>query len=209
MPEKIEQLERKIAEGLEAVRELKRLTAEEQRKDRPKLRLVRGGLLGAGILAGVEWLRDYKKVAVALVATGITITGATIAEHPGSPGADPPRQVIVQPPKAKPSRPPIPRPTATPTPRRTSPPTTRAPMRITPPPAKPPVPKPAVGKDPVQMPTPSPRQATPSPGIPNLPVSTPTVSLPVTPTAIPTPEIASPDTCTINLLGVHVCLPLG
>lgn len=127
MPEEIEKLERRIADGLEAAQELKRLTAEAQRKDRPKLRLVRGGLIGAGISTGVEWLVS-SKAAVVLAAAAVAVAGGVIAEHPGTSGADPPTHAITAP-NPRPSVPPT-SPRVAPTPRRTSPPRTRASARV-------------------------------------------------------------------------------
>lgn len=196
MPEDYEQLQRKIEEGLQAIRELKRLKAEEQRRNRPRLRLIKGSVVGAALAAGVEWCWNYK-VAVAVAAAAVTFAGGVIAEQPHSPGADPP--AAVKPPASvKPTAPP--RPKVTPTPRRTSPPRTQVPMRVEPPaeqatikPAAKPKEKPKV--------TPTASRTTTQPT-----ASTPIVSLPVTPT-LEAP--VTPASCTINLLGVKLCLPLG
>lgn len=200
MEERIEELEKRIADGLEAVRELKRLKAEEP-KARPKFRLIKGGLVGAGIWAGVEWIRNYKRVVVALTATGITVAGAVIAEDPGSPGADPPSQVITHPPPSVPTKRPTAVPTArpSPTPQRTSPQRTQAPMRI--PPAAPSS-TPAKTKEPTQVRTRTPTET---------PTEAPVVSLPVTPTITPSAAVETITAlpCAIDLLGVKLCLPLG
>jgi hypothetical protein len=197
MPDDVEQLQRKIEECL---REIKRLKAEEQRKPRPRLRLLKGGGLIAVGWSGVEWLLGTRKVALAFTAVTLA-TGGVLADHPTIPGADPPvQESIVAPPKPK-TQPPEPRvsktPKVTPGSQRTSPPRTQAPMRITPPPE--PATRPAVKpkEKPKVTPTPS---RTPPP-------STPVVSLPVTPTILPSAVEAAPP-CTINLLGIKVCLPL-
>ena len=78
-----EQLQREIQIGLDAIRELKRIAAEEKRKERPRLKLLKGGLLGGAIGAGVEWVKHYV-AAVAIAATAVTVTGAVIAEQPHS-----------------------------------------------------------------------------------------------------------------------------
>lgn len=189
--------------------------AGEKRKDRPRLGVIKGGLVGAGIWSGVEWLRSGRRIAAALVATGITVSGATIAEHPGSPGADPPTQVITRPPKAEPTKRPTVRPSTALIPRGTSPPRTRVPMRVSPP-AEPVTTKPVVRptvKPNVVKPTVKPSVVKPSvvepPSTAITPPSTPVVSLPVAPT-ITVPVTVSPSaSCTIDLLGVKVCLPLG
>lgn len=176
--------------------------ADEGRQKRPKLGLIKGGLVGAGVWSGVEWLRNGRRIAAALVATGITVTGATIAEYPGSPGADPPTQVITRPPKAEPTKRPTVRPTTALTPRGTSPPRTQVPMRVSPP-AEP------VTIKPVVKPTVKLSVVEPPPTLIPPPTPTPVVTLPVSPT-ITVPVTVSPSTpCTINLLGVELCLPLG
>lgn len=206
MAQDYEQLQKRIEDGLDAIRELKKLAAEEKERERPKLKLVRGGLLGGAIWAGVEWLRSYK-LGVALVATAATAVSGVIAEQPHSPGADPPAQAIKQPAEPRPSVLPSQTPrTVVPSPRRTSPPRTpqapqtTVPMRIAPPadPAKP-------TRRPAVKPTITPKQV-PKPVAPK-----PTVSITVTPTLeSPTlPQVPVEPACTIDLLGVEVCLPLG
>jgi hypothetical protein len=194
MPDDYEQLQKRIEDGVRAAEELQRLIAEMKRKDRPKLKLVRGGLVGGAIWAGVEWLRNYK-LAVALAATAVTITGATIAEHPASPGADPPPASVrpSTPPRTSVSPPPRRDPVAAPTPRppRTSPLRTEQPAR----------------------PTPSLRQVAPSLGAtkppkPEQPTTKPIVSLPVAPTIKTpsvTPVVTTTEACSgVGLLGLCV-----
>jgi hypothetical protein len=212
MPEDLEALRKRIEEGVEAAEQMQRILQQQERgargEQKKRFRLIKGGLVGAGIWSGVEWLWSYK-VTVAVAAAAVAFTGGVIADHPGSPGADPP-QAIKPPAVAKPSVAVPKRPKATPTPSlRTSPPRTQVPMRITPPPE--PAARPAV--EPKERPTvkPSPSQlpAAPTLGVPPK-TSVPTVSVPVTPTVIPSiPVGTTAPPCTINLLGIQVCLPLG
>jgi outer membrane biosynthesis protein TonB len=200
MPEDLQRLQRKIEEGLEAVRELKRLEAEQKKQDRPKLRLIKGSAVGAALWAGVEWLWGYK-VTVAVATAAVAFTGGVIADHPDSPSADPP-QVVTPPATARPSVPP--RPKATPTPRRTSPPRTQVPARIIPP-SVPASIKPTVKPKEKPKVTPTPSRTTAQP-----PSSNPAVSLPVTPTVTPSvPVVSTTPKCTVDLLGIKLCLPLG
>jgi len=204
-----EQLKRTIEDGVRAAEQLQKMLAEEKRKRRPRLKLIKGGLLVGAIWAGVEWLRDYKRVVIALAATGITATGAVIAEHPGSPGADPPRPGIIEtprqaPPKVRPSSRPRPTPTVTPirtvSPRRTSPPQTQ-PMRVSPPESVETKARPSTTR--------TTRPSTTKPVAPpktTQPIVTKTVSIPVTPT-ITTPPIieTQPAECAIvTVLGLCV-----
>lgn len=185
-----EQLQRKIEEGLDAVRELKRIEAEEKRRKRPKLRLIKGGLLGGAIWAGVEWFRDYKRIAVALTAVGVTAVGAVIAEQPHSPGADPPPAAI--PTRVAPVIPRhTPRPLATPTP--TIPPRT-SPLRT-------------LASRPIESAKPSPTLP-PTVPRPRATEATPTIL----PSVLATPELTETTQaikCTVDVLGVKLCLPLG
>ena len=198
MPGDLEQLKRTIEEGARAAEQLNKLLLEQKRGERPKLRLVKGGLIWGAVMAGVEWFRDYRRTAAALALSGLTVTGAVIAEQPHSPGSDPP-QAVKPPSVTRPSATPSvrPKPTTALTPRRTSPPRTQVQARITPPPVAPSTTQPAETKKPTQVPTSQPTKTPPS---------DPIVSLPVAPTITPTLPV---DTCTINLLGVKVCLPLG
>jgi hypothetical protein len=195
MPDEYERLRKQIEDGVHAAEKLQRLLAESKRDGhhrKPKFKLIKGGIIGGAIWAGVEWFRDYKRIAAALAATGITVTGAVIAEHPGSPGADPPRPAITKPAKPKPSVPPQPLTTraVVPTPRRTSPPRTQSPAAPTTAAVKPTV-QPTVAGTSTAKPSPS-----------------STVSLPVTPTATPVvktpvPTIVDPASCTgVDLLGL-------
>ena len=204
MPDDLELLRKRIEDGVEAAEEYQRILQLQDRKDRgerkKRFRLIKGGLIWGAVTAGVEWLRGYARTAATLAVSGAAVTGVVIAEQPHSPGADPP-QAIKPPGMIRPSALPSPRPKATPTPTRprsTSPPRTQVSMRIPPPPAA--TTQPAKPKKLAPVPT---RQ-------PSTPV--PTVSLPVTPT-VSTPslpvEIVTTDACTLNLLGVRVCLPLG
>lgn len=176
--------------------------ADGKHKGRRKLGVIKGGLVGAGMWSGVEWMRNGRRLAAALATAGVTVTGATVAEYPGSPGADPPTQVITRPPKAEPTKRPTVRPSTALIPRGTSPPRTQVPMMVSPP-AEPvstkPVVKPTVEPSPVKPPT----TAIPPPK------TTPVVSLPVTPTAEVLVTVSWSTPCTVNLLGVKVCLPLG
>lgn len=204
MPDDLQQLHRKIEEGLEAVRRLKQLEAERKKAERPKLRLIKGGLIGVGLGVGLGWLRDYyKHAAVALVATGATVGGVVISEQPHSPGSDPPT-VMKPPASVAPSTKLDTEPTVRPRPPRTS--SLRTQARISPPPAAPPSttqPTKAPTQAPTGVPTTKP---TTTPTI--LPtVSAPAVSLPVTPTV--TVTVPTADVCAINLLGIRVCLPHG
>lgn len=200
MPEPdLEALRRKILEDLEQVElALKR----EQQEDHPKptLRLLKGGLVGGAIWSGIEWLRTYKRIGVALVAAGITIGAAGLAEQDdGFSGADPPpSQHTTESPNL---------------------PTTPAKARATPPPGTPPRTSPlrTLGTKsmtpetttPSAAPQPPPRSKPPRP-TPTLlatPTSTPapvTVTPPVTvPTTLPT----CPDLAVGDLLEVKLCLP--
>jgi hypothetical protein len=190
-----ESLKRRIEDGVQAAEELQKLLAELERKRKPKLRLIKGGVLGGAIWAGVEWLRNYK-IAVALAATAATVVGGVIAEQPHSPGADPPAQAITKPRPVKPrtsvpsSAPPR---VAAPTPRRTSPPRTRAPARVAPAESK--SVKPVTTKPTVKPTKPS---AKPT----KAPVTTPAVSIPATPTV---PIETPPTGCVgIDLLGLCI-----
>lgn len=200
MPDDLEQLQRKIEEGLEAVRELRRLDAEKKKRERPKLKLIKGGLIGAGIWAGVEWLRDYRRTVGTLAFSGLAVTGTVVAELPHSPGSDPPG-VIKPPASTRPSvRPTVPvRLDATPTPPR--PPRT-SPLRT--PPVSATVAAPAATQ-PAKAPTPAPSRT---------PAKKPTEAILPTPTLLPSttltpPAVVSPEACTVDLLGVKLCLPLG
>ena len=195
MPDDLERLQRKIEEGLEAVRELRRREAERKKLERPKLRVIKGGLVWATIAAGVEWFRDYRRTVGTLAVSGLTVTGAVIAEQPHSPGSDPP-QAVKPPASIRPSVPHPTRPKAIPTPARpprTSPPRTPQPVRSTPvaapastPPAKTAPPTPAPTKEPAED------------------------LLPTTPSPALTSDLVPPATpCAINLLGVKLCLPRG
>lgn len=193
MPGDLEQLRRTIEDGVRAAEQLQKLLAEEKRKRRPKLKLIKGGLIGAAIWAGVEWFRDYRRSAGALAFSGLVVTGIGITELPESPGSDPP-EVIKPPVSVRPSVPV--RLDATPTPPR--PPRT-SPLRTTPAPAAAPA-----AAQPAKTPTPV---ATTAP--------TKEVAVEVTvPTLLPsttlTPASVSPaQTCKVDLLGVKLCLPRG
>jgi hypothetical protein len=192
MAEDYERLQRKIEDGLDAVRELKKLADEEKRKERPKLKLVREGLIGGTIWAGVEWLRDYK-IGVALTATAVAVVGGIIAEQPHSPGADPPAQAITKPATPRTSAPPTRPPSVTP--RRTSPPRTK--RVVTTRPAEVAKPKPSQLQAAPNLGAVKPPQAVrPSkPSSPSLPAESP--SLPVV--------VESTQTCTgIDLLGLCI-----
>lgn len=200
----LQELQQKIEEGLAAAKELKQLAAEEKCQNRPKLRLIKGGLTWGAIWAGVEWFRNYRRGVAALTLSGLTMGGVFIAEHPNSPGSDPPESV--KPPAAvKPSTEPTAKPTVTPRPPRTSPLRTLA-RNSTPVAA----PGPTATPD---KPAPSRTPTTPSPSIEpaETPDQAPLASLPPLPTkAMETPELATPAiTCVINLLGIEVCLPRG
>jgi hypothetical protein len=210
MPDDLEALRKRIEEGVEAAEQMQRILQQQERaargEQKKRFRLIKGGAIGAAVSAGVEWLWGYK-VAVAVATAAVAFTGGVIADQPGSPSADPPQ--VVKPPAT--IRPPVPpRPKATPTPLRTSPPRTQVPMRIIPPSAPAttrPTVKPTVKpkEKPAVRPTPSQLPAAPSLGETN-----PTVSLPVTPTVTPSvPVVSTPPPCTVNLLGIKLCLPLG
>lgn len=202
MRDEYECLRKRIEDGLEALDELqRRLEASErvarERKDEPKLRLIKGGLVGAGIWAGVEWLRNYRRAVAALAVSGLTMGGVFIMEQPNSPGSDPP-EAINPPASITPSVKP-PTPTVKPRPPRTSPLRTLA--RNSTPVAAPKASKPSHTSKPT--PTPS---ATPT-VIPSItPSETLTEALPSLP--VETPALAT-ESCAINLLGIKVCLPLG
>lgn len=187
MPDDYEQLQRKIEEGLWAVRELRRLKADEQRRDRPRLRLIKGGAIAAAVGAGLEWLWGYK-VAVVVAAAAATFAGGMITDHPASPGADPPIQepIVSKPPTTKPPDRPEPRASRTytvkPTPRRASPPQT------TKPPTQPQV-----------APSQEPAEPSPTPSV-RLPV-TPSLSS-LTPTPTPKAETAAASCQGISLAGL-------
>lgn len=205
MQDEYARLRKQIEEGLDALDELQRhLEAAEKQagEERPKFRLIKGGLIGAGIWAGVEWLRNSPRAAAALAFSGLAVGGLVIADPPHSPGSDPPASIN---PPASVAPTPTKRPTLKPTPPRTSPLRTQA--RITPPSAAPPSTAPPT-KEPVRVATQTPSmKATIT--LPS--VTVPTVSLPVTPTitvALPT-ESVTPEVCIINILGIKVCPPRG
>lgn len=203
MPEAdLEDLRQKILADLEEVDlALKTQSQEQEERPRPVLRLLKGGLVGGLILAGVEWFRDYKRIAVALVAAGITISAAVVVDQDdGLPEADPPPG----PQTTAPTKPPRPsaKPTGTPapsTPPRTSPLRTLGTRDI----------------EPTEMWSSTPRTAPP----PTRPPTTPTVlitqtlALPVTitpPTTIITIPTITPKCVaevSTNLLDVDLCLP--
>jgi hypothetical protein len=193
MPGDLEKLKKQIEDGMRAAEELQQLLAEEKREQRPKLRLLKGGLLGGAIWAGVEWFRDYKRAAMALAATGMAVSGAVLVEQPDSPGADPPSQSIARPPsKAEPSKRPTTRPTVAP--RRTSPPRTTQPLaRIAPPVST--------------SATPRLLQAAPSPAAVKPPATkSPAPKPTVTPTVTPPVTVTPTVPCVIDLLGIRLCL---
>ena len=194
---RLAQLQGKIEEGLAAARELKRLAEEERREQRPKLRLIKGGLIWGAVLAGVEWFRNYRRAASALAVTGLVVTGGVIAEQPHSPGSDPP-QTVRPPAVIRPSVPTktiaTPRP---PRPQRTSPPRT----------------PPVRARIPVVVPTATPtKTATPTPAPTRTPTKAPSQELLPTPSlspSVPATSALVTTVCQLNLLGVKVCLPLG
>lgn len=205
MPEPdLEDLRRKIIDDLEQVElALKRQRADEEQHPRPVLRLLKGGLVGGAIWAGVEWFRDYKRVAAALVAAGITVTAAYVADQDDLPGASPPPTR----PSITPTRAPRPtdRPSATPapsTPPRTSPLRKLGTIAV----------EPADERTSAKRPDPV-RTRTPGP--------TPTMVLTTT-DLIPTPTVTIIPTVTVSpiagpsclgvatkLLKANLCLPLG
>jgi hypothetical protein len=185
MPGNLEELKKQIEDGVHAAEELQRLLAERKREERPRFRLIKGGLLGGAIAAGVEWLRGYV-AAIAIAATAVTVTGAVIAERPHSPGADPPQAI---------TRPTVkPKPPVSPTP----PSVTRAPRRTSPPRTQP-------TKAPVARPTPSLLPATPRLGATKTPQQAKTAvpTKTVVPIVTPTITSAPAEDCTgIGLLGL-------
>jgi hypothetical protein len=188
-----ERLQKQIEAGLDAVRELKKMADEQKRREQPKLKLIRGGLLGGALWAGVEWLRNYK-LGVVLAATAATFVGGVIAEQPHAPGADPPAAISKPTPPRSSVSPSAPPRVAAPTPRRTSPPRTYA--RVVPPaePSKSAPSKTPKGKVPHVSKTP----VTKTPKVlPSLPVKVP-VKTPTIPVIVETPE------CTIGLLGLCI-----
>ena len=142
------ELRHRIEAGIEAADELKRRHGQlerEESRERPKLRLIKGGAVGVVLLGGVEWLRGYRRVAVGVLATtaaasGLVYVTPTIPDAPNAEIPPPSRHV------AEPNRPPTPRvsvaPRSTPrsvpptTAKETSPPRTSPPRTI---PSAPPV----------------------------------------------------------------------
>lgn len=201
MPEAdLEDLRQKILADLEQVDlALKTQRQEQEEHPRPILRLLKGGLVGGVILAGVEWFRDYKRIGVALVAAGITITTAMVVDQDdGLPGADPPpgrhATAPTKPPRPSakltettaPSTPPRTSPLRTLGTRPIEPATVRSSTpRTAPPRTLPPAPTPTV----LTTPTPIPVTVTP-----------PTIILPtITPKCVA--EVST------GLLDVDLCLP--
>lgn len=180
------------------------LLGEREKRDRRKFRLIKGGVIGGTVLGTLAWLRHGRRFAASLTAAGVAIAGATVVEFPGSPGADPPTQVIARPPNADPTKRPtvVPtvRPTSASTPQRTSPQRTQAsatvapptvvPSTVTPPSVIPTPAKPSIS--PTVAPTPAPS------------TTTPMVTLPVKPTVstTPLPVVDATAACTgVKLLG--------
>jgi hypothetical protein len=189
------ELRQRIQAGIEAADELKERLArldQEQSRERPKLRLIKGGAVAVALFAGVEWLRGYRRATVGVLAStaaagGIAYLAPSIPDPPRA-EMDPPARHLAPSP-----RPPTPTVSVAPSPTPRSVPPTQAK-------ASPPRTSPLRTQVPVQVPTGTPTKT---------PTEVPIVSLPVTPT-ITVPVTASPSTpCTINLLGVQVCLPLG
>lgn len=210
MPEDLTQLRKTVEEGVLAAEKLQKLLAEQKRRERPKLRLIKGGMLGGAIWAGVEWLRNYK-IAVALTATAAGVAGGVIADRPHTPGGDPPAQAILKPAEPRPSVPPTSTPrVVVPSPRRTSPPRTAA--RPTPPKA---VETPRVEKTTVKPP-PKPPVSRPEPSAPKpvAPTTTkPTLKLPVTkppvkttpaPTVSVTVTVPPASPCAVGILDLCI-----
>jgi hypothetical protein len=199
MPGDYEQLKRTIEDGVRAAEELQKLLAEQKREARPKFRLIKGGLIGAVIWAGVEWFRDYRRVAVAVAAVGIAAGAAVFAEQQdlGPPSAQPPSiSVKPTPPRSSVSPPPPTDTVVTPTPTLSSPPRT-SPLRT-------------LAKPNITMPTPV--RSTPTATARTIPTPTAVITLTDTPIVV-TPSIQpSIDTCPgliTNLIEVKLCLRLG
>lgn len=210
MPDEYERLRRRIEDGLKTADELeRRLAAAEREKRKHRFKVIKGGVVGGAVWAGVEWLMNPRKIALSVAAGGLAITGTTISDHPGSPSSDPP-EAMKPPASVSPSVTPTPTVKPTPRPPRTSPLRTLgrsstpvvAPTRKT-------VPSHTPQKAPSAVPTRTPTVS---------PTQTPTVSLTETPSGplaevpeiVETPTLPSPvTTCAVDLLGVKVCLPLG
>lgn len=202
------ELRQRIQAGIEAADELKeRLVRldQEQSSERPKFRLIKGGAVAVALFAGVEWLRGYRRAAVGAlmttaVAGGIAYVAPSISAPPHA-EMDPPGRHLAPSP-----RPPTPTvsvaPSRTP---RSAPPTLAdvSPSRTSPLRTRPTAPV-AVVTPTIVVPTRTPT-VVPTRSLPVVP----TVSLPVAPTVVGAVETMTADPCTINVLGIKVCLPLG
>lgn len=197
------ELRHRIEAGIEAADELKRRLSQlerEESREHPKLRLIKGGLIGAGVWAGVEWLRGYRRVGLGVLASTAAASGFVYVTPtmPDRPNADipPPTRHV-----AEPNRPPTPkvpvtpRPPARPVPsttaKETSPPRT-SPLRTTP------------SSSPItQTPTKPPAKAVVGP-IPETPIPSiaPTSDLPSVATS------QEPDCSLLSLDPLGVCLKI-
>lgn len=134
------ELRHRIEAGIEAADELKRRLIQlerEESRDRPKLRLIKGGAIGVVVLAGVEWLRGYRRAALGVLVTtaaasGLVYVMPTIPDPPTAEIPPASRHVTQQP------RPPTPKGSVAPrlTPRSAPPITAReetSPPRTSPP----------------------------------------------------------------------------
>jgi len=197
------ELRHRIQAGIEAADELKkRLTRldQQQPRERPKLRLIKGGVITVALAAGVEWLRGYRRAAVgALVTTaaagGIAYVAPPVSSPPSAEPAPPTRHI------PQPSRPPTPTVSVAPSPPpRSAPPSTaKSPSRTSP--------LRTLATVPVSVPSTKP----PATVVVELPVKTPAVS--ITPTTVlpveVTPSTTSQADCApLSLNPLGVCLDL-
>ena len=199
------ELRQRIQAGIEAADELKERLGrlnQEQSRERPKLRLIKGGAVAVALFAGVEWLRGYRRATVGVLASAAAAGGiaylAPVIPDPPNAEIGPPGYLVPSP------RPPTPTVSVTPRPTPRSAPPTQAkasPLRTSPPRTST---KPTETKEPVRVPTPTP---TPTPT--KTPTVTPDVSLPVTPTTVAPVDTIAAIPCTLNALGIKICLPLG
>lgn len=198
------ELRHRIEAGIEAADELKRRLIQlerEESRERPKLRLIKGGAIGVVVLAGVEWLRGYRRVAVGMLVTttaasGLVYLTPNVTDPPTAEIPPPSRHVTEQP------RPPTPRATVTPRrPARVAPPTTAkktSPPRTSPPRTQPSTPAVAV--------TPTTPPAT---AIVGEIVATPVPSIAAPIQALPSvPVTPQPDCAVLSLDPLGVCLKI-
>lgn len=202
------ELRHRIEAGIEAADELKKrlgqLQREEESRGRPKLRLIKGGAVGVVLVAGVEWLRGYRRVAVGVLASTAAASGLVYIA-PSTPGRpDPPGTAIAPPARhvAEPIRPPTPRGSVAPrvTPR-SAPPTTA--QKTSPPRTSPP--RTTTTPSPIVTVTPTKPPAT---EIVESILETPTPSIVSTPTLPIVAATEQPGCSLLSLNPVGVCLKI-